>query len=354
MRKRFHKDVSVLVTIKEVAKEANVSISTVSRVLNKSGYTSEKTKEKVFNAVKKLNYQGSLVAAAMKKKQTLTLGLIIPDIKNIFYSDLTRTIEDRANSHGFNIFLCNTDNNLQKEAEYIHLLIAKGVDGIIFSSPEVDDGNIEELKEKYPELPVVILGGKFPKLILNEIVVDNVDGAYKAMRHLLDLGHQDIAFIGGDLESYASIERHQGYKLALSERGIPINENYVIFDKFYIDSGYKNAMTLLQKKDRPTAIFAVSDSVAVGVFKAARELNIRIPEDLSVVGFDDSQYAQILSPMLTTIRTPIKEMGQRAIEIMVKTIKEKQIIKETVLFYPTLIERESTMAIDAGNPKKMT
>jgi LacI family transcriptional regulator len=349
MRKRFHKDVSVLVTIKEVAKEANVSISTVSRVLNKSGYTSEKTKEKVLNAVKKLNYQGSLVAAAMKKKQTLTLGLIIPDIKNIFYSDLTRTIEDRANSHGFNIFLCNTDNNLQKEAEYIHLLIAKGVDGIIFSSPEADDGNIEELRENYPELPVVILGGKFPKLILNEIIVDNVDGAYKAMRHLLDLGHKDIAFIGGDPETYASIERHQGYKLALNERGVPIKDDYVIFDKFYIESGYKNAMRLLQKNDRPSAIFAVSDSVAVGVYKAARELNIKIPEQLSVVGFDDSQYAEILYPMLTTIRTPIKEMGQRAIEIMVKAIKEKQIIKETVLFYPTLIERESTMEIEAND-----
>jgi LacI family transcriptional regulator len=344
--------VSEVVTIKEVAKEANVSISTVSRVLNKSGYTSEKTKEKVLNAVKKLNYQGSLVAAAMKKKQTLTLGLIIPDIKNIFYSDLTRTIEDRANRHGFNIFLCNTDNNLQKEAEYIHLLIAKGVDGIIFSSPEVDDGNIEELKENYPELPVVILGGKFPNLILNEVVVDNVDGAYKAMGHLLDLGHKDIAFIGGDPETYASVERHKGYKMALNERGIPVKEEYVIFDTFYIQSGYENAKRLLQKNDRPTAIFAVSDSIAVGIYKAARELNIRIPEQLSVVGFDDSQYAEILYPMLTTIRTPIKEMGQRAIEIMVKAIKEKQIIKETVLFYPNLIERESTMAIEAGHPNK--
>ncbi|WP_180271498.1 LacI family DNA-binding transcriptional regulator [Fredinandcohnia onubensis] len=337
-----------MVTIKDVAKEARVSISTVSRVLNKSGYTSEKTRQKVLNAVKKLNYQGSLVAAAMIKKQTLTLGLIIPDIKNIFYSDLTRAIEDRANSHGFNIFLCNTDNNLQKEAEYIHLLIAKGVDGIIFSSPEVDDENIKELKQRYPELPIVILGGKFPNLILNEIVVDNVDGALKAMRHLLELGHKDIAFIGGDFESYASIERHQGYKLALNESGVPINDDFVIFDKFYIESGYKNALKLLQKNNRPTAIFAGSDSIAVGIYKAARKLNINIPEQLSVVGFDDSQYAEILSPMLTTIRTPIKEMGQRAIEIIVKTIKEKQINKETILFYPTLIVRESTMEVEVS------
>lgn len=335
----------MMVTIKDVAREAKVSISTVSRVLNMSGYTSEKTKEKVLNAVKKLNYSGSLVAAAMIKKQTLTIGLIIPDIKNIFHSDLTRAVEDGANRHGFNIFLCNTDNNLQKEAEYIHLLIAKGVDGIIFSSPEVKANNIKELRGKFPDLPIVILGSKFQNLTVNEILVDNFDGGYKATSHLLELGHRDIAFISGGIDSYSSIQRHKGYKFALKESGISINDDFVIFDKFYIESGYKNAMKLLQKNKRPSAIFAGNDSIAVGIYKAARELNIKIPEQLSVVGFDNSQYAEILSPMLTTIHTPIKEMGQRAIEIIVKSIKEKQISKETLVFYPTFIERESTMAV---------
>ncbi len=335
----------MMVTIKDVAREAKVSISTVSRVLNMSGYTSEKTKEKVLYAVKKLGYTGSLVAAAMIKKQTLTLGLIIPDIKNIFHSDLTRAVEDGANSHGFNIFLCNTDNNLQKEVEYIHLLIAKGVDGIIFSSPEVKDKNIKEVKEKFPDLPIVILGSKFHNLTINEILVDNFDGGYRATSHLLELGHKDIAFISGGIDSYSSIERHKGYKFALNESGIPINDDFVIFDRFYIESGYKNALKLLQKNKRPTAIFAGSDSIAVGIYKAARELNLKIPEQLSVVGFDDSQYAEILSPMLTTIHTPIKEMGQRAIEIIVKSIKEKKIFKETLVLYPTLVERESTMAV---------
>lgn len=335
----------MMLTIKDVAKEAKVSISTVSRVLNMSGYTSEKTREKVLNAVKKLDYKGSLVAAAMIKKQTLTLGLIIPDIKNIFHSDLTRAIEDGANSHGFNIFLCNTDNNLQKEAEYIHLLIAKGVDGIIFSSPDVKAENIKELKEKFPDLPIIILGSKFHNVTVNEVLVDNFDGGYKATSHLLKLGHKDIAFISGGTDSYSSIERHKGYKFALNESGIPINDDLVIFDKFYIESGYKNALKLLQKNKRPTAIFAGNDSIAVGIYKAARELNVKIPEQLSVVGFDDSQYAEILFPMLTTIHTPIIEMGQRSIEIIVKSIKEKQRYKESHVFYPTLIERESTMAV---------
>ncbi|WP_085992129.1 LacI family DNA-binding transcriptional regulator [Oceanobacillus senegalensis] len=331
-----------MVTIKEVAKEANVAISTVSRVLNNSGYTSEKTREKVLQAVKKLDYKGSLLAAAMTKKQTLTLGLIIPDIKNIFYSDLTRAVEDEASKHGFNIFLCNTDNNLQKEAEYINLLIAKGVDGIIFSSPEIEAENIKDAKEKYPDLPIVVLGSKIFNLHVHEVLVDNFDGGYKATSHLIDLGHKDIAFISGGKESYASVERHKGYEYALNENGISINDEYVVFDKFYMESGYKNALKLLQKNRRPTAIFAGSDSIAVGVYRAANELNINIPEQLSVVGFDDSQYAEILSPMLTTIHTPIKEMGQRAIEIIVKLIKEKQLYKESLVFYPTFMERKST------------
>lgn len=335
----------LLVTIKEVAKEAKVSISTVSRVLNNSGYTSEKTRKKVLNAVKKLDYKGSLVAAALTKKQTLTLGLIIPDIKNIFYSDLTRVIEDEANRHGFNIFLCNTDNNLEKEAEYIQLLISKGVDGIIFSTPVEADKNIIELKEKNSDFPIVILGSKIINLNVNEILVDNFDGAYKAVSHLLQLGHKDIAYISGGMDTYAAMQRFKGYKAALSDYGIPVNEDFVIFDNFYIDSGYKNGLNLLQSKHIPTAIFAGNDSIAVGIYKAARELNITIPEQLSVVGFDDSQYAEILYPMLTTIHSPIKELGQRAIEIMVRSIKEKQIYKETLVFSTTFIERESTKAM---------
>ncbi|MED3623473.1 LacI family DNA-binding transcriptional regulator [Neobacillus thermocopriae] len=337
-----------MTTIKDVAREANVSISTVSRVLNGSGYTSEETRQKVYQAVEKLNFKRNMIAAAMIKKQTSTFGLIIPDIKNIFYADLTRAVEDTANQHGFNIVLCNTDNNLTKEAEYIDFLIAKGVDGIIFSTPEVKDKNIKQVVEEYPDLPVVILGSKIPGVKINEILVDNFEGGYMATNHLLELGHKKIAFISGSADSYASIERYKGFQSALADKKIKIIEDFVIFDKFYIDSGYKNGLKLLSRQDRPTAIFAASDAIAVGIYKAARELNLKIPEDLSIIGFDDSQFADIVFPPLTTIHTPIIEMGNRAMEIAIKTIKEKSHVKETIVFYPTLVERESTRKLDEG------
>ena len=332
-------------TIKDVAQEANVSISTVSRVLNNSGYTSEETRKKVIEAVEKLNFKRNMIAAAMIKKKTSTFGLIIPDIKNVFYADLTRAVEDTANKYGFNILLCNTDNDLSKEAEYIDLLIAKGVDGIIFSTPEVKDMNIKNVVDAHPELPVVILGSKLPNVHANEILVDNFEGAYLATTHLIDMGHKEIAFLTGGRDSSASIERHKGFRFAMSERGLEVNSHFVCFDKYYIESGYINALKLLTSKRKPTAIFAGSDAIAVGIYKAARELKLTIPDELSVIGFDDSQYAEILAPNLTTIHTPIGEMGERAIEVAVKMINKKKNAKETLLFHPTLKVRESTKSL---------
>lgn len=331
-----------MTTIKDVAKLANVSISTVSRVLNNSGYSSEETKKKVFHAVEKLKFQKNMVAAAMIKKQTSTFGLIIPDIKNIFYADLTRVVEDTANQNGFNVILCNTDNDLNKEGEYVNFLIQKGIDGIIFSTPEIKDKNIKEVMKARPDLPIIILGSKISGVRVDEVLVDNYEGGYLAVEHLLKLGHEKIGFIAGQPDSYATIERQKGYKQALKDFGIEFNPNYLILDEFKITSGFNKGMEMLVNKDRPTAIFAGNDAIAVGVYKAARELGIRIPEDLSVIGFDDSQFAEIVHPSLTTIRTPIQEMGKKAVQLAIQISKMGKNFKETITFQPSLIEREST------------
>ncbi|WP_218131871.1 LacI family DNA-binding transcriptional regulator [Thalassobacillus cyri] len=333
------------VTIKDVARKANVSISTVSRVLNNSGYTSASVKEKVNKAVDELKFQKNMVATAMIKKQTSTFGLIIPDIKNIFYGELTRAIEDKAHQHGFNVILCNTDNNLEKEKEYLNFLLRKGIDGIIFSTPEINDRNIREVMKSRPDLPMVILGSKVQNVRLDEVLVDNVDGGYTATEHLIDLGHERIGYIGGQPDSYATVERLKGFKAAMEERALPLDKNHIKLDEFKIHSGYEKGKEILAENDRPTAIFAGNDAIAVGVYKAARELGIRIPEDLSVIGFDDSQFAEIVDPGLTTIRTPIAEMGEKTVELAVQIIKENKNFKESIMFPPTLVERASTASV---------
>lgn len=331
-----------MTTIKDVAKLANVSISTVSRVLNNTGYTSEGTKKKVFDAVENLNFRKNIVAAAMINKQTSTFGLIIPDIKNIFYADVTRAVEDAANQHGFNVILCNTDNDLNKEAEYINFLMQKGIDGIIFSTPEIKDRNIKEVIKSRPDLPIVILGSKVVGVQVDEVLVDNFEGAYDATIHLLELGHKKIGFLAGQPDSYATIERQKGYEAALEEYQVPLDSEDIVLDEFKVGSGYLKGKEMLLKKNRPTAIFAGNDAIAVGVYKAARELNIQIPEELSIVGFDDSQYAQIVYPPLTTVRTPVFEMGEKAIELGILLSKKNKKFKETITFQPELIVREST------------
>nr|WP_239534033.1 LacI family DNA-binding transcriptional regulator [Thalassobacillus pellis] len=346
--KRFHikgREVGQVVTIKDVAKAANVSISTVSRVLNNSGYTSANVKERVNKAVEELKFQKNMVATAMIKKQTQTFGLIIPDIKNIFYGELTRAIEDKAHKLGFNVILCNTDNDLEKESEYLNFLIRKGIDGIIFSTPETNDMNVREVMKSRPDLPIIILGSKVKNVRLDEVLVDNFEGSYTATRHLIDLGHERIGYIGGQPDSYSTIERQRGYLAALEDNGITSNPTYIELDEFKIDSGFEKGKKLLAEEDRPTAIFAANDAIAVGVYKAARELGLRIPEDLSVIGFDDSQFAEIVFPELTTIRTPIAQMGEKTVELAVQIVKDGKNFKESITFQPTLVERGSTQRI---------
>lgn len=334
-----------MTTIKDVAKVAGVSISTVSRVLNNSGYFSNRTKEKVTKAVDELKFQQDMVATAMIKKQTSTLGLIIPDIKNIFYGELTGVIEKKANQYGFNVILCNTDNNLNKEAEYLNLLLRKGVDGIIFSTPEINDRNIREVMKSRPDFPFVIIGSKVADVRLDEVLVDNYEGGYQAANHLLQLGHQKIGFIGGQQDSYSTMERYKGYEKALNDYGVLPDKDHFKLGEYKIHSGYTKGKEMLSMTNRPTAIFAANDAIAVGVYKAARELTISIPEELSVIGFDDSQFAEIVHPPLTTIRTPITEMGEKTVELVIQIVRKGKNFKETITFQPSLIERESTGSV---------
>ncbi|MBM7570726.1 LacI family DNA-binding transcriptional regulator [Aquibacillus albus] len=330
------------VTIYDVAKKAGVAISTVSRVLNNTGYVSEKTRKRVMGVVEELNYEKNMLAVALMKKQTKTIGLIIPDITNHFYADLTRAVEDEGNRHGFNVILCNTDNDMEKEASYVSFLLQKNIDGIIFASPKKDDPNIKALCDKNPQFPIVQLGGEVEGVNTDKVLVENSQGAYDLTKHLIELGHESFGVVLGHRNSLASKDRLDGINIAINEANLRLVKQNILYGDFKMQDGLKSALQLLKSKNRPTAIIAATDLLAIGCYQAAKSIGLSIPDDLSITGFDDIEIAQAVEPALTTVTSPIEQLGVRAVEMVVSTIEKPKAYKEKTVYQPTMVIRGST------------
>lgn len=332
-------------TIKDVAKLANVSVTTVSKVMNNKGEISEATKKRVLGVIDELNYKPNALARGMITKKTRTIGLILPDICNPFYPDVARGVEDGASKFNYNIFLCNTDNSTKKEKNYINILIEKRVDGIIFTSslsPKQD--NIINLKKS--GIPVVYMDRRveYPDEI-NGVYINNFVGGYLATKHLIDLGHTKIGCITGNLKTLDSIERFEGYKKALKDSDISLNNELIAEGNYDIESGYECVDKLLSSnavgKDI-TSIFACNDLMAYGAYKLFKQKGIRIPDDISIIGFDDIVLGQMLEPNLSTIRQPMYDMGSIASNMLIKMIEGKKLKENVVILQPELIVRSST------------
>lgn len=326
-------------TIYDVAKEANVSIATVSNVINNRGKISEKTKKRVLAAIKYLNYEPSVVASALTGKNTYTIGLLLHDIANPFFSELARSIEDHSTRYGFNVIICSTDNNEEKEKKYIDLLIRKRVDGVLLASGFKKKELIHQLMEQ--DIPVAIIAQEIPSMTISTVAVDDFRGGYIAASHLLQLGHKKIAVIGDYARS--SEQRINGVIEAMASYHLSLKKEYIKRNDASTANGKEATKELLCLRDRPTAIFAFNDLVAVGVIQCARELNIRIPDELSVVGFDNTILATNVEPPLTTVAQPTYELGREVIKLLRKEIKDnKAAIKQKKLFMPELIIRKTT------------
>jgi LacI family transcriptional regulator len=334
------------VTIKDIAKKAGVSITTVSRVVNdKLGGISQETRERVLKIVEEMNYQPNALARSLVTKQTLTLGLILPNISNPFFPEMVRGVEDIANQNGYSVIICNTDDVEDKEKNYIHLLKEKYVDGIIFSSNSRYSGEHYDILHK-ANIPFVLIdrgeeGGEGP---YHGVFIDNEKGGYLATQHLIDLGHKKIACMTGPIELGTAKRRLLGYQKALYEAKLPIKSNWIIQGNFRMKTAYLAAKTLLIDEEI-TAIFACNDLMACGIYQAAYELGRRIPDDLSVIGFDDIQLVEALTPKLTTIRQSSYTLGKTAAEIMIQDIKKVKSDKRIVKLDPRLVLRNSTKGI---------
>lgn len=330
-------------TIYDIAKLAGVSTATVSKVFNGTGNISDKTKLRIMDISTEMNYRPSVLASALAGKKTYTLGLLIPDLANPFFAEIARNIEDRANELDFNLVICSTDNNTDKEIRYIHLLRQKKVDGIIIATGISKEVITKELIDQ--DIPIASIAREISLLSGSAVIVDDFTGGYTATEHLVQLGHKKVAIIAENLSVMSSRERIRGYRYALEEAGIPCDENLILISDFTLEAGKAVARKLFEAYDasnRPTAIFACNDLLAIGVMQVAKENDIKIPEQLSIVGFDNTILASITDPQLTTIAQPIQAMGRQVVDIIINEINIANTVKQRVVLSPELVVRGST------------
>ncbi|MFN7252631.1 MAG: LacI family DNA-binding transcriptional regulator [Anaerobacillus sp.] len=337
-----------MATIKDIAKAAGVSVTTVSRALNGYSDVNEKTRERIKQIAQELQYSPNTLARSLVMNKTKTIGLLVSgmtrgSIKDNFTYEILCGINDTTSSLDYDLIFFSTNTSKQKEKSYTQLCRERKVDGVIIQGIKTDDPYLREVIDS--DIPCVLIDIPIEGASVGYITTDNVLGAKNAVKHLLQLGHKHIGMINGHNQAFVSQQRLEGYRLGLIEDNIDFNWNYVVNGAFDEDQAYLVSKKLLQTNPQLTAIFSASDVMALGVLRAAKELNRSIPDDLSLVGYDDIVLASYVSPPLTTIAQDKYLMGQKAAELLVAMlqggIEERRIVIDTVL-----VERSSTTKVN--------
>jgi LacI family transcriptional regulator len=328
------------ITIKDVAKYAGVSQATVSRVLNNHAYVAEDVRTRVQAAMDKLEYHPSRTARRLRANSSDVLGLIIPDIQNPLFQALVRGVEDAAYAQQMNVVLCNTDDNPDKQKVYLRIMQAEHAAGLIVVPTHPGDGSVLE-PLRAAGIPVILLDREVNHFEADTVKVDNVRGAYLAMQHLIQLGYERIAIIAGTQYLTPGHERLKGCYDALNEMGFHVDESHIKMGNFKIESGYDLAYDLMQAPNPPNAIFVSNNLMTLGVLRALHEIGIRIPEEVALVGFDDMPWAGDLNPALTTVAQPGYELGQQAVQLLLKRLERPEAPFFKIILQPRLIIRQS-------------
>jgi DNA-binding LacI/PurR family transcriptional regulator len=308
-------------TLKDVAREAGVSHMTVSRVINEKGNIAESTRARVLTAIEKLNYKPNSVARSLVMKKTKLIGMIVPDINNPFFSAMVRGTEKLAHENNYNIILGDTEGSVQNEKSYMDLMVERMVDGVVLAAPRTEDAKLLEYNRM---VPLVIVDRHFKHNAITHVWADDVDGACQAMEYLVSLGHRRIGFIAGPQNVQVSLMREEGYKRSLTTHGIPQDPNLVVHGDYLFESGYKSFDQFFRLSSPPSAIFSSNDIMALGFLKQAKEKNIRVPQDISIVGFDNIELSSLISPPLTTVHHPIVEMGNKGVQLLLSRISKNR------------------------------
>ena len=336
-----------ITSIKEIAQLANVSASTVSRVLNGKTYVNEKTREKVLKVINDNNFKPNIVAQSLKNGQVNTICLMVTSISNPIFPLIARGVEDVARDNGYTVVLCNIDEKSDVEKAYIENMKNRYIAGFVIASATEDEEHIYKLaSENYP----TVLVNRYHKEDLNKlniIGIDNNNAGYDATKYLIDLNHKRIAIAVGDEKLYFYQERLNGYLRALKDNGIEVDENLIMHST--TDDFSQQVVNLMQLEDKPTAIFATSDPKAISIMHNLRELGIKIPEDVSIIGLDNVDMSRIIYPTLTTISQPLYQFGREAAKSVIQQIEYKKThggnlpASKTLILEHELIVRDSTI-----------
>lgn len=326
-----------MVTIRDVAKRANVSVATVSRVLNNKGYISDQSRKKVKEAMEKLNYRPNAVARTLYSKSSRMLGLIMPDITNPFFPELAKAVEDKAYEHGYTVVFCNTDGDILKEEKYLEVLAQNYIDGIILTTNQSDLPVYDSIT-----IPIVALD-RHAKENIPTVVSENEEGANNATTHLIKCGCKFIAHIRGPQSLITSEARVKGFLSATNDSNI---KSIIKESAFNIQESEKVATQMMKENPNIDGIFASSDVVAAGVIKAVNNLGLAIPRDIQIVGFDGIPMGQMLTPTLTTVKQPIYDMGALVVELLLKKIEKKEMVQSYYKLPTDLIIGETTKQLE--------
>src|SRR5579863_4679454 len=326
-------------SIYDVARESKVSVFTVSAVVNQKSHVGKKLRDRVEKAIRKLNYRPNLIARSLAKQRTLTIGMIVPDIANPFFPMVVRGAEDAARKHGYNLLLCNSDDNLDQEGKQIELLLSKRVDGILLTKAAGDFRPALRQMIKEVDIPFVLVMRTYPKLTKDAVITDDYHGAYEAVSHLARAGRKRIALVSGPLKVSNAKERWQGFHDALKAEGLPYEKDLVIEGDYRIDSGFRAGHSLLSH--RPDGIYVANHLMTIGLLQAAEEMGLRCPEDFGLVSFDDYPWLGVFRPRLTTVELPKHQLGSEAAELLIKRIEGDRTAAAVKKLQPELRIRES-------------
>ncbi|EGR4130196.1 LacI family DNA-binding transcriptional regulator [Vibrio cholerae] len=334
-----------MATMKDIARLAGVSTSTVSHVINKSRFVSDEIAERVNNAAQQLNYAPSALARSLKMNRTKTIGMLVTTSTNPFFGEVVKGVERSCYHQGYNLILCNTEGDNQRMKASINTLLQKRVDGLLLMCSTLE-GERLDVFDRYPNIPIVVMDWG-PILFASDKIQDNsLQGGYMAAKHLIECGHKEIGCITGPLIRHQAQMRYEGYKRALAEAGIAINPDWIVESDFECEGGYQAFEKLYQRGKLPSALFVSNDMMAMGVIQAASKRGLRVPDDLSLIGYDDVHIAKFMTPALTTIHQPKYRLGKAAVDTLLYRLENPDTTAQVVQLEPTLVARSSVCSLN--------